>query len=89
MIEPIVLVRDIQTKIEINKLKKAKVKLDLTKKRYDIDTDAINFVKNYWIVNFVMVDINCRLKVAFTNGNSSFFLSIIDLKESIEHENAD
>ena len=72
-----------------NKLKKAKVKLDLTKKRYDIYTDAINFAKNYSIVNFVMVDINCRLKVVFTNGNSSFFKSIIDLKESIEHENAD
>ena len=72
-----------------NKLKKAKVKLDLTKKRYDIYTDVINFVKNYSIVNFVMVDNNCRLKVVFTNENSSFFKSIIDLKESIEHENAD
>ena len=72
-----------------NKLKKAKVKLDLTKTRYDIYTDAINFVKNYSIVNFVMVDINCRHKVVFTNGNSFFFKSIIDLKESIEHENAD
>ena len=68
-----------------NKLNKVKVKLDLTKKRYDIYTDAINFVKNYSIVNFVMVDINRRLKVVFTNGNSSFFKSIIDLKESIEH----
>ena len=57
-----------------NKLKKAKGKLDLTKKkRYDIYTDAINFVKNYSIVNFVMVDINCPCKVVFTNGNSSFF----------------
>ena len=72
-----------------NKLKKAKFKFDLTKKRYDIYTNAINFVNNYSIVNFVMVDINCRLKVVFTNGNSSFFKSIIDLKESIEHENAD
>ena len=72
-----------------NKLKKAKVKLDLTKTKYDIYTDAINFVKNYSIDNFVMVDINCRHKVVFTNGNSFFFKSIIDLKESIEHENAD
>ena len=72
-----------------NKLKKAKVKIDLTKRRYDIYTDAINFVKNYSEVNFVMVDINCRLKVVFTNGKSYFFKSIIDLKECIEHENAE
>ena len=38
-----------------NKLKKAQVKLDLTKKKYDIYTDAINFVKSYSIVNFLMV----------------------------------
>lgn len=72
-----------------SKLKKAKVKLDLTKKRYEIYSDAINFVKNYQVVSFVMVDINCRLKVIFTNGNSSFFRNISDLKECIEHENAD
>ena len=72
-----------------NKLNKAKVKIDLTKRRYDIYTDAINFVKNYSKVNFVMVDINCRLKVVFTNGKSYFFKSIIDLKECIEHENAE
>ena len=68
-----------------NKLQKAKVKIDLTKRWYDIYTDAINFVK----VNFVLVDINCRFKVVFTNGKSYFFKSIIDLKECIEHENTE
>ena len=72
-----------------NKFKKAKVEIDLTKRRYDIYTDAINFAKNYSKVNFVMVDINCRLKVVFTNGKSYFFKSIIDLKECIEYENAE
>ena len=48
-----------------NKLKNAKVWLDLTKKRYKIFTDFIDFVKSYKNVdiNYVMVDINCRLKV--------------------------
>ena len=72
-----------------NKLKKAKVKIDLTKRMYDIYTDVVNFVKNYSKVNFVMVDINCLLKVVFTNGKSYFFKSIIDLKECIEHENTE
>ena len=56
-----------------NKLKKAKVKIDLTKRRSGIYTDVISFVKNYSKVNFVMVDIDCRLKVVFTNGKSYFF----------------
>ena len=70
-----------------NKLKK--VKIDLAKRRYDTYTDAINFVKNHSKVNFVVVDINCRLKVVFTSGKSYFFESIIGLKECIEHENAE
>ena len=72
-----------------NKLKKAKIKIDLRKRRYDIYTDAINSVKNYSNVNFVMADFNCRVKVVFTNGKSYFFKSIIDLKKCIEHENAE
>ena len=63
-----------------NKLKNAKVRLDLTKKRYKIFTDAIDFVKAYKNVDYVMVDINCRLKVFFKNGRSNFFGNISDLK---------
>ena len=47
----------------INKLKNVKVRLDLTKKRYKIFTDAIDFVKAHKNVDYVMVDINCQLKV--------------------------
>ena len=57
-----------------SKLKNAKVRLDLPKKRYKIFTDAIDFVKAYKNVDYVMVDINCRLRVFFKNGLSSFFL---------------
>ena len=42
-----------------NKLKNVKVRLDLTKKRYKIFTDATDFVKAYKNVDYVMVDINC------------------------------
>ena len=42
-----------------NKLINAKIRIDLTKKRYKIFTDAIDFVKAYKNVDYVMVDINC------------------------------
>ena len=72
-----------------NKLKNAKVRLDLTKKWYKIFTDAIDFVKAYKNVDYVMVDINCRLKVFFKNGHSSFFDNISNLKILIVKENTE
>ena len=72
-----------------NKLKNAKVRLDLTKKRYKIFTDAIDFVKAYKNVDYVMVNINWRLKVVFKNGRSSFFHNISDLKNLIVEESTE
>ena len=72
-----------------NKLKTAKVRLDLGKKRYEIFIDAIDSVKAYKNVDYVMVDINCRLKVVFKNGRSSFFDNISDLKNLIVEENTE
>ena len=70
-----------------NRLKNPKVRLDLTKKRYKIFTDAIDFVKVYKNIDYVLVDINCRLKVFFKNGRSSFSENISDLKNLIAKEN--
>ena len=58
-----------------------KVKLDLTKKRSSIFSDALKLSKNFENVNFVMVDINCRLKVVFKNGSSKFFSDCDNLRE--------
>ena len=63
-----------------------KLKLDLTKNRYKIFTKAIETVKRYDNVNYVMVDINCRLKVVFKDGSGKFFTNIISLKEILEKE---
>ena len=49
-----------------------KVKLDLTKKRDSVFTEAMQLVKNNNAVKFVMANINCRLKVVFKYGNSLF-----------------
>ena len=42
-----------------------KLKSDLIKSRYKIFTKSIETVKSYDNVNYIMVDINCRLKVFF------------------------
>ena len=64
----------------------AKVKLDLTRKRYMTFTRALESVKMVSIVDYVMVDINCCLKVVFESGQSKFFIDDDSLKEAIEHE---
>ena len=69
-----------------NKLKNnAKVKLDLTRKRYMTLTRALESVKKVSIVD-VMVDINCRLKVVFQRGRSEFFNDDDSFNEAIEQE---
>ena len=50
------------------KVKNVKVKLDLTKKRYSIFIEAMELLKNNEVVEFVIADINCRLKVVFKDG---------------------
>ena len=58
-----------------------KFKLDLTKNRHKIFTKTIGTVKNYDNVNYVMVDVNFRLKVAFKDGSGKFFTDIMSLKK--------
>ena len=67
-----------------NLKKNVKLKLDLTKNRYKIFTKAIETVKSYDNVNYVMTDINCRLKVVFKDGRDKFFTDIMSLKEILE-----
>ena len=57
-------------------------------KRYMTFTRALESVKKVSIVDYVMVDINCRLKVVFKSGRSKFFNDDDDdrLNEAIEQE---
>ena len=63
-----------------------KLKLDLTKNRHKTFTQAIETVKNYDNVNYVMGDINCRLKVVSKDRGGKFFIDILSLKEILEKE---
>ena len=66
-----------------NKLKNARVRLDLTKKWCGVFADAIDFVRACRNVDCVMVGINCRLKVVFRSGRSGFLDSVSDLKDLV------
>ena len=59
-----------------------KLKLDLTK--YSTRFLQIETVKRYDNVNYLIVDINCRLKVVFKDGRGKFFTDIMSLKEILE-----
>ena len=64
----------------------AKIKLDLTEKRYIAFSRALESVKKVGIVDYIMVDINCHLKVVFKSGQSNFFSDDDSLNEAIEQE---
>ena len=49
-------------------------------------TRALESVTKVSIMDYVMVDINCRLKVVFKNGRSKFFNDDDSLNKAIEQE---
>ena len=49
-------------------------------------TRAIESVKKVSIVGYIMVDINCRLKMVSKSDRSKFFINDDSLNEVIEHE---
>ena len=52
-----------------------KLKLDLTKNKCKIFTKAIETVKSYNNANYVMVDINCFLKIVFNDRSGKILAS--------------
>ena len=65
------------------RLKDVRIKLDLTKCRFRILKDAIDQAKEHPDLDYVFADINCCLKVGFTDGTSNFFNDIDNLKSMI------
>ena len=66
-----------------------KVKLDLTKKRYLIFTEAMQLVKDRKAVKFVMADINCCLKLVFKDSNSLLFSDCDNLGDILNKKGID
>ena len=71
-----------------SKLKGVKVRLDLTKSRYDLLNNANNRVKEIPIIRFCYVDVNCRPKVKFTGEglDDVFFSSMDELRDITDME---
>ena len=65
-------------------LKNVRVKIDLTKRRNEVLKKAINLVNGNNDVDYVLTDVNCRLKVVFKDKRLSFFNAIDDLKKLLE-----
>ena len=63
-----------------------KLKLDLTKNRHTIFTIAIETIKSYDNVNYVMVEMNCQLKVVFKAGSDKLFTENMNFKEILEKQ---
>ena len=72
-----------------NKLKRGvRIKLDLTKFRYDLLKRAHDHVKEVPFIKFCHADVNCRLKVKFNDDNQKdiFFSSFDDLRDIVDME---
>ena len=61
-----------------------RIRLDMTRTRYGIYKTAINLVKEKANIKYVYCDVNCRLKVKFSDGSEKVFDSIKTLKDLIE-----
>ena len=57
----------------------ARIRLDLTKERYNLLVSARKRVNNCPEVNYVYTDINCRLKVKLADESYKFFESMEEL----------
>ena len=50
-----------------------KLKLDLTKNRCKIFSKVLGTVKSFDNINYIIAEINCRLKVVFKDVSGKFF----------------
>ena len=72
-----------------NKLKRGvRIKLDLTKSRYDLLKRANDHLKELPFIKFCYADVNCRLKVKFNDENQKdiFFSSFDDFRDIVDME---
>ena len=65
-----------------------KVKLDLTKSRFNLLKKANNHVKEIPAISFCYADVNCRLRVKFHDANQEdiFFATFEELRDIVDSE---
>ena len=65
-------------------LKNVRVKIGLTKRRYEVVKKAISLVNGNNDVDYIFTDVNCLLKVVFKDKKPSLFNDIDDLNKLLE-----
>ena len=65
-------------------LKNIRIKIDLTKRRYEVLKRAIILANGNNDVDYAFTGVNGRLKVVYKNKRSSFLNDIDDLKKLLE-----
>ena len=65
-----------------------RIKVDLTKKRFTLLSSANEYVRTTRLVKFCYADINCRLKIKWSDEicEDTFFKNMEDLKCLIEED---
>ena len=64
---------------------RAQVRLDLTKRRYDILKAGNEYIKSIGhTVKFCYADINCRMKNKWVDNSEDFFEYLQDLKDLVD-----
>ena len=64
---------------------RAQVRLDLTKRRYDIFKVGNEYIKSIGhTTKFCYADVNCRMKIKWEDNSEGFFESLQDLKDLVK-----
>ena len=68
--------------------KNVRIKVDLTRKRFTLPSSANECVRNTSLVKFCYTDINCRLKIKWSDEirEDTFFKHTEDLKRLINED---
>ena len=63
------------------------ISVDLTRRHYNLLSEARGMVKDINAINFAFTDINCSLELRFNNGSFEYFNSKQELHDLIDKYN--
>ena len=73
-----------RAKKDIKQKKGYKIRLDLTKSRYLMLSEANKLASDNQNANFCYADVNCRLKIRWNDNQEDFFDTLEDLRDLLD-----
>ena len=73
-----------RAKKDIKQKKGYKIRLDLTKSRYLMLSEANKLASDNQNANFCYADVNCRLKIRWNDNQEDFFTTLEDLRDLLD-----